>query len=148
MGYTHYWDTKAKVSKANWNKAIVDIKKVVKASDVEIAFELDQIDIEPIFSEELIRFNGIEDDGHETFAVKRVSTKSDWNFCKTARKPYDILVCSCLLLLKHHKCLKGVTSDGSAKVEYDIPVDPVWELAVSLVKYTTDIDTSEILKTL
>lgn len=43
----------------------------------------------------IIRFNGVEDDGHETFYLPK--KKRSFNFCKTARKPYDIAVAMVLL---------------------------------------------------
>ena len=43
-----------------------------------------------------IWFNGKEYDGHETFNLK--NTKQGFQFCKTARKPYDTPVCIILAL--------------------------------------------------
>jgi hypothetical protein len=47
--------------------------------------------------------------GHETFAVHRTAHERNhgkgepvFACCKTARKPYDLMVCACLILLKHH----------------------------------------------
>lgn len=42
-------------------------------------------------------FNGTDEDGmsHETFAI--YEDEASWSFCKTARKPYDLLVCACLI---------------------------------------------------
>jgi len=37
---------------------------------------------------------------HETFCLNLNS--DSWNFCKTARKPYDIMVKACLLITQHH----------------------------------------------
>ena len=42
-------------------------------------------------------FNGIGDLSHETFALN--VGENEWNFCKTARKPYDLAVCMILLSL-------------------------------------------------
>lgn len=47
-----------------------------------------------------IRFNGVDDDGHETFLVDK-SPSSNWEFCKSARKPYDAAVGCCLIILKN-----------------------------------------------
>jgi hypothetical protein len=40
----------------------------------------------------------VEEDGHETFYISPRYTK-EWNFCKTARKPYDTVVVAFLVML-------------------------------------------------
>ncbi len=63
-------------------------------------------------------FNGDGEEGHESFCFDRVispgahaqkkphPTKSTTNlyfdFCKTAQKPYDLMVCACLILARAH----------------------------------------------
>lgn len=51
----------------------------------------------PIFNESQIWFNGTQKEGldHETFNI--IWSGGGKDFCKTARKPYDILVCFTLL---------------------------------------------------
>lgn len=63
-------------------------------------------------------FNGDEKQGldHETFAIKWYAHqgKAD-DFCKTARKPYDLLVCFSLLAFKaafHDYKVFHFSSDG------------------------------------
>ena len=64
---------------------------------------------------QLVIFNGIGDNAHETFYFERVIQKAEFeqfrddttkthlfNFTKTARKPYDIAVCSALIIAKKH----------------------------------------------
>lgn len=58
----------------------------------------------PMMNESQIWFNGDEKKGmdHETFSIKWYPEGGvDRGFCKTARKPYDILVCVSLLALNH-----------------------------------------------
>jgi hypothetical protein len=59
----------------------------------------------------MIRFNGVNGEGHETFIFfkkmpKEQQISSDksrhFYFCKTARKPYDLAVCLVLLSLAQH----------------------------------------------
>lgn len=60
----------------------------------------------------MIWFNGIGEDGHETFVFEQSHTISSYDrkneqgqyfsFCKTARKPYDTAVVACLIILKHY----------------------------------------------
>lgn len=61
----------------------------------------------PVFNTDLVCFNGVGDLAHETFVIK---TGTD-DFCKTARKPYDLLVVACLIAA--HKILNyNFSSDG------------------------------------
>ena len=50
--------------------------------------------------------------GHETFHLTRKDS-GNFNFCKTARKPYDLMVCAVLFLAKYHfKDKIKISSDG------------------------------------
>ena len=57
---------------------------------------------------------------HETFSIMRVAAdrrgdpdaKTVFGFCKTARKPYDLMVQAVLILYKHHFPDVQVSSDG------------------------------------
>lgn len=54
---------------------------------------------------------------HETFVLKR---QGDGGFCKTARKPYDLMVQACLiLLLAHFPKDAKVSSDGDSDDWYE-----------------------------
>ena len=74
-----------------------------------ICFEYDEPEKDPEFTAELIRFNGKSGEGHETFLL--TADPSDFNFCKTAQKPYDIVVVAILCLLAHRTNVE-VSSDG------------------------------------
>ena len=67
---------------------------------------------EPMFENDKIVFNGDESVGlaHETFYV--TPETFEFEFCKTARKPYDLMACAVLISMKKH--LKGFSysSDG------------------------------------
>lgn len=77
----------------------------------------------PVFDNNEICFNGVGEDSHETFRVNRDDSyllkpvQDSWtkhqqevwnkegtlfNFTKTNRKPYDLLVTSVMILYKHH----------------------------------------------
>lgn len=100
-----------------------DCQKICEILDTPIQYELDKKST-AIFDKDVIRFNGIGEDGHETFYLPRVYTRKMpqglshsnllFQFCKTAYKPYDINVCCCLIIAKHHfgKNIL-VQSDGS-----------------------------------
>jgi hypothetical protein len=64
---------------------------------------------------------GNEDLGHETFCLRRTAGKVEkwqgnsnhlFSCCKTARKPYDLMVTACLILYKYYFPYVEVHSDG------------------------------------
>lgn len=74
-----------------------------------------------------LAFNGIGDNSHETFVMQQDLNPEQWEidragednglffeFCKTARKPYDVMVCAALIIAKKRfgKYIK-IASDGS-----------------------------------
>ena len=59
-----------------------------------------------------VRFNGVGDDGREMFLIRR-DRAGFGNFRKTARKPYDAVVCACLIaFVRHFGRHVTVVSDG------------------------------------
>jgi hypothetical protein len=47
-----------------------------------------------------VKFNGSRDNGHEDFFLRETfKLNESFNFCKTARKPYDVLVVASLCIL-------------------------------------------------
>jgi hypothetical protein len=97
----------------NCNIACAEIRRLIAAAKVTVAYESDCPANPPEIDGERLRFNGVGEDGHETFEVRRdpAGNRSPWqkpeagryfDFCKTARKPYDVLVTASLLVLKAH----------------------------------------------
>lgn len=110
MGYTHYFTTSGK-SSLTWDEmhqCRADIQTVLDKKLV--CFENDQPSWPPEnhvrynsdndTQDIHIRFNGILGGGHETFLFD--SSEEGFNFCKTARKSYDIVVCKVLFIIKHY----------------------------------------------
>jgi len=96
------------MDKNKFNKASNDCKKVTEWLKVPIQFEFDTA-IKPIFTDNLVHFNGVDEEGHETFLIQQTfegyRQEIDgklFQFCKTARKPYDTAVTACLIIFKHH----------------------------------------------
>ena len=168
MGYTHYWkfNLDYEINSEKWKEIINDFNKIL---DVEIDIpENDKYDgtdgmtrlrniLEQDSDQRLeitdkeIRFNGREenDRGHETISLQRKSDKSlqdptdkkyIFDFCKTARKPYDIVVCCLLIILKHRlgnmieigsDGRGGFTDIGTGHGKYH-EVDGSWSNAIKL----------------
>lgn len=112
MGYTHYWTQKRNFTIAQWQQVITDLKAILHhAQHVEgiaLANGCGEGGTSPEINDDRFAFNGLGDDSHETFVIHRkvqpleeYQTKDQrgWDFCKTARKPYDAVVVACLCYL-------------------------------------------------
>ena len=117
MGYTHYWSISGKeIPPAAWDAAVEDIKKIwpeLNNMGIKIVFDSNDTSLPAEITSEVIRFNGARAEGHETFIINRkgpartgkpIRTPAGkrFGFCKTARKPYDVAVCACLIILTYH----------------------------------------------
>ena len=125
MGYTHYWTfDRSKMTqdelKIAFKKAVDEIVNLKNNLPKEIVIKGEHGYNEPTFSEQEICFNGdIESESeHETFRVtleqpkiytyrntdppKSFSEDKNFKFCKTTRKPYDLLVCASLIALNKY----------------------------------------------
>jgi hypothetical protein len=133
MGYTHYWTFK-KPAKGDTLKLERAYQRAIKACQKIIYTynqELKQIDAKHEgrlsgFCAHTkpgtyggVKLNGTDENAHEDFLLrehyKQNLDESTWGFCKTAHKPYDVVVVACLVTLKRY--LKGyveVSSDGDA----------------------------------
>ena len=93
MGYTHYFNFIEIPSREKFIEFAEGVKQLVATAQeagIEIADEE--------YGDDKIVFNGVGADAHETFYVSAGDT--DYNFCKTAQKPYDIAVTASLILAK------------------------------------------------
>lgn len=77
----------------------------------------------PEFTEDLIMFNGDATTGmeHETFEIERVCENACigekglvFKFCKTNRKPFDLMVKISMLRLKYYFPVSEISCDGGA----------------------------------
>lgn len=127
MGYTHYWSKKQKTTQKQWDEFLeicITLKNnLPKNTNSAGGYYLDEplviggnnIDEEAIFDEKMIFFNGQTSElGHETFCIENNKDTYDFEFCKTARKPYDLLVCACLIAGNKTLGL-NVSSDGNVE---------------------------------
>jgi hypothetical protein len=141
MGYTHYWRFKNNtVSKVAFNKYIKDVRTIEEFFKKNKVYSKSVSSCEEYQNERVVLFdgggytkgiayggtvqngkftpngfslNGDDSKGldHEGFGISL--GENEWNFCKTARKPYDIAVCVILLAMKYQTKSIEVSSDGN-----------------------------------
>lgn len=131
MGYTHYWSFKArpkglaKQTEETYQLAVRQCQKLIRSYNKDLkAIDNKHPNRLSGFSAHTKRleYNGLEVNGtqdlsHEKFYLREhYSQNESFNFCKTASKPYDIVVVACLVILKHYLSeLIEVSSDGESK---------------------------------
>ena len=118
MGYTHYWNFKQnpkniKDGSKKFAKAVELLKKCLTKVPTEL--ELEDYDCkvpfvlkggvgegEPIFTDEVVCFNGDAslNFNHDTCYLGLDNDDYEFDYCKTAHKPYDVAVCLTLLCFK------------------------------------------------
>lgn len=126
MGYTHYWKFKknpkdCKNGSNKFAKSVELLKKCLAKVPAEIegeTYDWENLTKKPVkipfvlkggngegepkFTDELVCFNGDAsiDCDHETCYFALDNDRYAFDFCKTARKPYDVAVCLALLCFK------------------------------------------------
>jgi hypothetical protein len=113
MGYTHYFRMPENFTNDEWDDFIARCLNLYNQlpDTIKLAREWDTPELGPEFNEAEVRFNGVGDEGHETFLIQREGNDS-FQFCKTAYKPYDLMVCACLIALKESAPQCRISSDG------------------------------------
>jgi len=149
LGFTHYTNSEStkKLPQARWDMFVEAVKHVYaelpkQSLSAGAYYEDDPLKIcggqgdgEPVFDSEQIWFNGDEsqDLNHEIFQL--CIFPSPFSFCKTARKPYDLMVCATLLLYWHFFKEHGITISSDGDLED-------WKPAIELVKQVTGLHIS------
>lgn len=111
MGYTHYFPQGKPATEQQWAKITSDFKKIVPLLPIQ---RDDRNHRPPPVGHDLIFFNGKAEDGHETMVLEPEG--SGFQFCKTARKPYDKAVVALLILANHHAPgVWEISSDGDGE---------------------------------
>lgn len=127
MGYTHYWYRETSIPTKSFNAIVKDFKTIQPEFHVNLGDWEGSFGTKPSINKTLVSFNGIGEYSHESMYFPKVLNEdritSDngliFQFCKTARKPYDIAVCSFLIIAKHYLGDKfKVHSDGEIKDEW------------------------------
>jgi len=146
MGYTHYYSFEpnkvqnTETLRKKFKKASKQIKSFAQwLPNKGIAIKGGLGEGKPIFNETEIWFNGDASEGfdHETFSIhwSRPNLMGKYNdFCKTARKPYDLLVCFALLTFAEvFPEVFSFSSDGDME-------DSEWQQAVEFYETFTGKD--------
>lgn len=98
MGYTHYYTKKREHTNEEWDKFIGECKQLHKSLPDDVLIAGWNGFGKPIFNDEEVSFNGSGDElSHETCLIEKESPIDEFNFCKTNRKPYDLMVVAVLL---------------------------------------------------
>lgn len=118
MGYTHYF---TKNGTHREDSRLFEMFSAGARTIIEYAVKYDSIQIADGMgtkagaweaTNDIVVFNGLGKDSHETFHFHLVGR--GFNFCKTAYKPYDAVVTACLIHMKNvYGDLVDIGSDGS-----------------------------------
>lgn len=116
MGYTHYLSNKRAFTEKEWQVFVFRAREILAKHAAILANGSGETGSAPRFESDSVAFNGIGDNAHETCLIAREST--DFDFCKTAQKPYDVAVVEIYKLTRKILGKKGVklSSDGGNEV--------------------------------
>lgn len=143
MGYTHYWYRKERLAISKFKAFRQDVLALYLELPDGLAIRGWDGTGAAEFTQESVRFNGNTATGEscETFHFPRI-LETQWHqkhpkykslyfqFCKTRREPYDLLVMATLICAKHHfgKAVL-VSSDGGYED---------WQPAIDFVNTSKD----------
>ena len=97
MGYTHYWRQNRDFTDAEWEE-FVRLTNLIIADNEGILSDGFGDGGKPEVNGDRVCFNGLGEDSHETFLITKKKGET-FDFCKTARKPYDKYVVAVLCAL-------------------------------------------------
>ena len=127
MGYTHYWGiTETPIPAGALEKTVADAKRIVEAAKIPLVGTMGDPTTSAVLDpNDCIAFNGVAGDSHESFMFE--PHNEDWACCKTAHKPYDVVVTSILARAQfHYGAALKVTTDGDIgewSAAFDLCVD-------------------------
>lgn len=124
MGYTHYWTQTRDFTPEEMGDIAASVRRIITEAPCDIVGWDGEEDTPPDLTKERIAFNGRGENQHETFGFIAMRAGDGWVCCKTARKPYDVVVTACLTLLQANYGFE-VSSDGDVED---------WEAGVKLAE--------------
>jgi hypothetical protein len=135
MGYTHYFPQTRSFTNDEWSKIQSFAKSLFIARKDMLADGMGNINSKPKATAKDIWFNGIGEEAHETFLVRKTQPKKledrHGQFTKTNRKAYDECVVAMLTYINHvAPGALEITSDGSREPD-------MWVLGTELAENIT-----------
>ena len=127
MGYTHYWTQTRDFTRDEWSQIQEDMEALLKdvqhVQGIPLANGEGALGTSPEITDAKIWFNGAGDGSCETFCLyrkrppKTPGERRGWDFCKTARRPYDLAVTAalCYLATVPDPGSHSVNSDGNGR---------------------------------
>jgi len=97
MGYTHHWIQTSMPDDAAWKVIREDVLSIIRASDVPVIGYTGTADSLPGPADGAIHFDGVGADALETFRMTQGGIEH--GFCKTAERPYDVIVAAIMCYL-------------------------------------------------
>ena len=134
MGYTHY-TIYAKMTEAEFREIVADAYVLCQTA---LASHGVRTECKADFDALTFELNGMGKDAYEPytfmggdmFALRGWRFSPDMFFCKTARKPYDMVVGACMIAMKRHM-RERITLSSDGKIE-----EPDWDKAFRLYHET------------
>jgi hypothetical protein len=144
LGYTHYYYRPLNLDRNTFQQFANDVKQIVKLArehGIKIVDWHGTPGTRPTINRNQISLNGLGVNAHESFVINRKHQPESWDkpkanglyfdFCKTARKPYDIVVAASLVaFLYHFRDQVEVHSDGG----FD---EDIWQAAFRHYEHAT-----------
>ena len=129
MGFTRYYEIFSPLDKQKFAQFSQDCnvicEEITKISGHGIAGYDGYGD--PRFTEDIVSFNGIDDNAHESFAIDTAC--KGFYFTKTQLKPYDLHVEACLELAKYY-----FGEDIRVSSDADEPNEKITQLVTQLIR--------------
>jgi len=135
LGRVHYWyhdQSKGPIPRDVWAGIVADARKIVAVAGrrrlrfwrrIVVWLDYDRPGTGPELSEQQIRLNGAGDLGHEPFVIKPMNR--DFDFCKTANKPYATVVTAILAVAAER-------APDHLRIECEGPDEPAEEYRAGL----------------
>ena len=116
MGYTHYYNIPDRTQDMKVSEIAQDISQLAEAAGIPLADGTGAQGTSPAIGPDVIWFNGVGDDAYETFRYPPDYSRGispGFEFTKTARRPYDLVITAALVTIKHYMGdAVEVSSDG------------------------------------
>lgn len=124
MGYTRYWN---RTDKPITKEFVDEVNRIIeKAKEMGITVCNWDGEGKPTITIDEIAFNGKAPHmDHESFVIN--NDRSEFDFCKTARKPYDYVVKEVLKVAENMGLVDDVSDDGEVEVVTDKEYEAYYE---------------------